>query len=181
MKSPLLSIGLLATLILFCNACVEEFGPEYDFFDGNGKKPVYISYEELGDIRNIEPQPTYHTGPIFLLGDLFFMVENGKGIHVIDISFPANPVEITFIKIPAVTDFTISGKTLFADNGPNLVSIDITDLTSIVVLNVESNVFDPILFPPLYSGYFECVDPDKGVVVDWIDAQLDNAKCRTFN
>lgn len=180
MKKYLLSILSLIFVCLSLIAC-QESKPDYNFYNGMGKIPVYIGYDELGDIRNLEPQPTENTGTIYLLGDLFFMVESGKGIHVIDISVPGNPKEITFIKIPAVTDFTITGNTLFADNGPNLVSIDITNLTSIVVLNIEHDVFKPNLSPPLYNGYFECVDPDQGVVINWIDGSLKEAKCRTFN
>jgi hypothetical protein len=42
-------------------------------------------------------------------------------------------------------------------------------------------VISPTLFPPLYNGYFECVDESKGAIIGWEDAVLDQAKCVTLN
>ena len=168
---------LLATSLLILVSCKEE----YYFPDGTGLKPVYISTAELGDIRNLEPQPTVNTGPILLLGDLFFMIEQKKGIHVFDVTNLNNPLKITFIKIPAINDFSIRNNVLLADNGPNLVSIDISDINNVVVLNIEENVFQQILFPPNYTGFFECVDVSKGIIIDWEETNLTNARCRAFN
>jgi len=176
MQRSNLKILLIASSLLFL-ACKQEYG----FQDGLGLRPIYISESELSDIRNIEPQPTVKTGPILLLGNLFFMVEQKKGIHVFDVTNLNNPFKISFIKIPAINDFSIRNNVLLADNGPNLVSIDFTDIHNIVVLNVEKNVFQEIPYPQNYSGFFECVDSSKGVIIDWEEAVLTNAKCRAFN
>jgi hypothetical protein len=92
----------------------------------------------------------------------------------------SNVVALTFFKIPAVTDFSISGNRLYADSWKDLVTIDISDLYHIGLLNRQKDVFDPLLYPPLY-GVFECVDESKGAVIDWEDAELENADCYTTN
>ena len=168
-------------LSVLCLAALFSCQLTPDFYNGPGVKPVYISTAELSDIRNIEPQPTEKTGPILLLNNLFFMVEQKKGIHVFDVTDLSNPLKISFIKIPAVNDFSIRNNVLLADNGPHLVSIDITDIYNIVILNIESNVFKQVLFPPNYSGFFECADPARGIIVDWEKAELTSAKCQSFN
>lgn len=149
-------------------------------FDGPGKRPVYISYEELTDIRNEEIQPVTNSGPIFLRDPYLFMVEKKQGIHVFEISNSSDPQPVTFFKIPGVNDFTLSGDFLYADNGPNLVTINISDILNIQVVSIQNEMFQPMLFPPDYEGFFECADPSKGFVSSWKDAILINAACQTW-
>jgi hypothetical protein len=171
------SYVVFLVVIFLLSACKEE----YPFYDGPGKAPVYLPYEKLSEILNLHPKPVVNSGPVFLEDTLLFMIEQQSGIHVFSLSDTANPVQLTFFQIPAVNDFTISGNTMYADNGPNLITIDISDIYNIVVLNTQQNVFYPVYFPQLYRGFFECVDQKKGVVVGWKDTTLADAKCRTTN
>ena len=148
---------------------------------GPGKRPVYAPLSELNNITNSAPQPIGTTGTIFLRDTLFFMLEQKKGIHVFNVKDSSNVVALTFFKIPAVTDFSISGNRLYADSWKDLVTIDISDLYHIALLNRQKDVFEPLLYPPLYDGVFECVDESKGAVIDWEDAELENADCFTTN
>lgn len=141
---------------------------------------MYLSKDSLSVIGNLPPQPIKNTGPVFLMDTLFFMVEMRKGIHVFNVSDSTNPVALTFIKIPAVTDFTLSGNTVYADNGTNLVTINISNIYSIQVMHTQADVFMPILFPNNYSGRFECVDPLKGIVIDWDTVTL-KFRCSSSN
>ena len=134
---------------------------------------------ELNNITNEAPQPIGTTGTIFLRDTLFFMLEQKKGIHVFNVKDSSNVVALTFFKIPAVTDFSISGNRLYADSWKDLVTIDISDLYHIALLSRQKDVFEPLLFPLLYEGYFECVDESRGAVIDWEDVELENADCFT--
>jgi hypothetical protein len=107
------------------------------------------------------------------------MLEQKRGIHVYSFRDSSNTRPLTFWKIPAVSDFSLSGDRLYADSWRDLVVIDISDLYQIREVGRQANVFDPALFPPLYDGYFECVDESKGAVVGWEDAELKAALCRT--
>ncbi len=160
------------------SSCVKE---EIESYSGMGKRPVYVPVSELGDIKNLPPQPIAQTGAIFLQDTLFFMLEQKKGIHVFNLKDSLNPAYLTFFNIPAVTDFTISNDRLYADSWKDLVTIDISDLYHIREVDRETDVFSPILYPPLYEGFFECVDESKGAVVDWVDADLEKALCHTVN
>lgn len=175
-KYALFAVFLLC-VVLFSGCEKEPISGYY----GMGKRPVYVPESELGDIKNLPPQPVNQTGTIFLQDTLFFMLEQKKGIHVFNLKDTLNPVYLTFFSIPAVTDFTISNDYLYADSWKDLVTVDISDLYNIREVDRETDVFTPILYPPLYDGYFECVDESKGAVVDWVDADLENALCYTVN
>ncbi len=171
----------LAPLICLCillSSCQKE---ERDFYSGMGKKPIYVSATELRNIGNEAPRPIVASGTIFLRDSLLFMLEQGQGIHVFSFQDSLNTTNLAFFKIPAITDFVISGTTLYADSWRDLVVIDISNLQAIKETDRISNVINPALYPPLYQGPFECVDETRGAVMGWEDADLENVKCISTN
>jgi len=171
--APFLALSWLICLLIGCDK------EENNFYNGSGKKPIYLPLNALLDIRNEAPQPIQLSGTIFLKDTLLFMLEQRKGIHVFNIKDSLNTINLTFIKIPAATDFTINGTVLYADTWKDLVVLDISNLLQIKEVNRIKDVINPILYPPLYNGFFECVDESKGAVVDWEDGTLVNARCQT--
>jgi hypothetical protein len=173
-------IGFAGVLVLMCSiswsSCVKT---EIEMYSGMGKRPVYLPVSSLNDVKNLPPQPIHQSGTVFLRDTLFFMLEQKKGIHVYNVKDTLNIADLTFLQIPAVTDFTVTGNRLYADNWRDLVTIDISDLYHIRVVDRQTNVFTPLLFPPLYHGIFECVDESKGAVIDWEDIYLTKAACTT--
>lgn len=169
-------LPVLLLLILSGSACNKE---ELSTYNGPGKRPVYLPLSALDDIKNLPPQPISLSGPIFLRDTLFFMLEQKKGIHVFNVRDSANVQQLTFFQIPAVTDFTIAGNRLYADSWRDLVTLDISNLYQIQLLDRQKDVFSPLLFPSLYNGIFECVDESQGAVVGWEDVYLDDARCST--
>lgn len=168
---PFFCIALLA-------GCVKE---ERTFYDGLGKKPVYVTLDELRDIRNEPPRAIQESGTIFLKDTLLFILEQRKGIHVFNLKDTLNTVNLAFFKVPAITDFVVSGSLIYADSWKDLVVIDISNLHQISEKSRIEGVISPALYPPLYDGIFECVDESKGAVIEWKDATLENAKCVTIN
>jgi len=165
---------LLSMLLLY--SCDKDDAPVFDTW---GKRPIYAPTSTLDDIRNDIQQPVEVTGPIYLLDTLFFMTEMKKGLHVYNVKDSLNVKYLTFFKIPAVTDFTISGDILYTDSWRDLLTIDISNIYQITLLNRQADAFNPSLFPPAHFGAFECVDESRGAVVDWEDADLTNAQCIT--
>lgn len=171
-------LPVLGVLLFLMGGCDKE---ERAFYDGLGKRPVYIALSELRSIGNEPPQPIHLSGTIFLQDTLFFILEQGKGVHVFNIKDSLNSINLAFFRIPAITDFVISGNLLYADSWKDLVVIDISNLQQIQETDRLIDAINPALYPPLYEGIFECVDESKGAVIDWEDATLENARCVTIN
>lgn len=175
MLKPLVFLGLMVISLYACDK------PELDLYDGPGKKPVYLPASELGDIRSEAPQPIVASGAIFLRDTLLFMLEQYKGIHVFSLKDSIQTVNLAFIKIPAITDFTLSDQYIYADSWKDIVVVDISNLYQARETSRLRNLLNPSMFPPLYDGYFECVDESRGAIIGWEDAELTNAKCVTLN
>lgn len=141
-------------------------------------RPVYLSTTELRTLQVLDPQPLRSPGKIYVK-DLYLLVgETGRGIHVIDNADPANPRKLVFISIPGNSDFAIKDNTLYANNGPDLVAYDISNLQTIRQTRRIENVLPaPQNYPDLRNVRFECVDPAKGYVVRWEAAPVSNPQC----
>jgi len=178
MKQLFTLTAAVLVYILLLPACTKQ---PLDLYEGEGLKPIYISFDELTNIQNLPEQPVYLSGPIFLRDSLFFMLETRKGIHVYNVADPEFPFYLTFFSIPAIGDYSISGNRLYVDSWRDLVTIDISDIFNITEINRQYNIFTPILYPPLYNGHFECINEENGAVTGWEETWLVNARCRTVN
>lgn len=172
------TIPHLLLLMVLLAGCTKE---DRIFYTESGKKPIYLPISELQDIKSDAPRAITQTGTIFLRDTLFFVLEQHQGIHVYNLKDSLNTINLTFLKIPAITDFTIAGNRLYADSWRDLVVIDISNLLQIQEVSRIPDVIQPPLYPPLYDGVFECVDESMGAVIGWEDAYLGNARCITTN
>lgn len=144
-----------------------------------GWKPVYLSETEMTKIENQSPKETVNAGKIYVKGDWLFQIETGEGIHVIDLSIPAEPKKTTFINVPGAQEISILGNNLYTNNFNDLVIINIANLEEVKVQNRIAGTFNLLSteYPP-ESGYFECIDKSKGIVTGWQKTQLKDPKCR---
>ncbi len=175
----------LFTSLLF-QACVwsEDDVVNDSFIGGSpesvmGLKPVYTD-ANWQDIYRTDPLPIQTLGKIYYKAPYIYVNELYQGIHIIDNSSPVNPTPVHFIKIPGNKDIAIKGNILYADNVSDLVAIDLTNFLQPEVKSRVSNIYDPSNFldyPENYFGYFECVDPDKGAVMGWEEAELSYPEC----
>lgn len=163
----------LVLLLFFLPGCdwVEDPPKEVD-----GWKPMYGDASQLENIFAGAPESLITPGKIYLLGTTVFINDVARGILVVNNSDPRNPQAVSFIHIPLNVDLAVKGNVLYADNGPDLVAIDITNPLQVNVLKRISSVFDPSNFPP-QEGWFECVDPTKGIVLGWEPATLEKPEC----
>jgi hypothetical protein len=162
-------------ILLSCNKTKTEFKVE-------GLKPIYVTENDFYDIKNLSEQKLVNTGSIYLWKNFFLIAEYRKGIHVYDRTNPSNPIYISYLSIPGCVDFTITGQTMFVDNGFDILSINISNILSIKLNTVLKNqTKNPIEKPANYKGYFECVDRDKGYYIGWDSTILVNPKCRTMD
>jgi len=159
------------------------------FFSGSknsnvmGYKPVYMSQEDAAKVVFEGPRDMKTQGKIYIKNQYVFIGDIGLGVHVIDNTNPENPQKIGFLKIYGNHDIAIKGQSLYADNLEDLVTIDISNMENPVETNRVKGLYTIEVknYPPNvpYNTYFECVDPSKGIVVDWVEAELSNPECYT--
>lgn len=175
-----LFVPLLSILLLGCVGEIDEWDSNPDFPAGivPGYKPVYASDEEMV-IKVLGPQTMNETRKLYLYGDILFINELNKGIHIINFSNPALPIKTGFVKIYGNVDMAVKNGYMYVDQAGALVTLDIRNLGDIKVVNTLPNQLqDQTLYPLMANGqYFECANPAKGRVVAWELVQLDNPKC----
>lgn len=131
-------------------------------------EPVYMSYEDLRQAVKSEPaRALKKPGKIYMKGNYVFINEIDKGIHVIDNSNPSAPQNIAFINIPGNIDIAAIGNVLYADSYVDLLTLDISNPSSISVLKRNENVLPYRVFT---NGTY--ADPQQGVVVDWLEKEV---------
>lgn len=104
--------------------------------------PVYMSRQELESAITTEPaRELKNLGKIWRQDNMLYIVERYEGIHVIDNSNPSSPQVQAFIRIPGNVDLALKGNTLFADSGPDLISVDITNVQQVKVMDRVINIY----------------------------------------
>lgn len=169
---------LILISIIALSSCEKEIGTGTH----KGMAPIYsdIDFNDPKYIKASDPREFGDLGAIVERNQYIYVMEKYKGIHVVNNADPANPVTIKFWEIPGIFLFTLDSEKLYAGNGSNLWVVDITDVNNIKVIDVEKNVFvnQSDMVPDGYFGFFECVDPTKGLVIGWTEKELINPHCR---
>jgi hypothetical protein len=173
MIKPILSI-LALMAILFFSGC-EPF-EDNAISQTVGYKPVYGSQESLA-ITLSDPLPVTDPGKIYEYGQYLFVNEKTKGIHVFNNSDPSLPLPVAFLKIHGNTEMAIRNNILYANHVGNIVAIDLKDLNSIETLaSLPLQTSSGGVLPPK-GYYFECIDSEKGVVLNWVLVERQNMDC----
>ena len=165
--------GMLVAVLL--SACNPDNTPQ----EVIGWAPVYESATADVRIKAEDPRAIVNGGKIYAMNTMLYQVEDGLGIHVIDLSDPAQPKKMAFITLDGAHEIAIKGQYLYSNNYNDLVVIDIRDINNVQMVKRMKNMFrfTNNALPP-ERGYFECVDPDKGTVVDWKKTTLYSPKCK---
>ena len=176
MKKALLYLSIISLL----SGCYWNQKQQYEPPKTDGYRPIYFSKDDYEKISVTSPQALKSPGKIYIKDNFLFINEQSKGVHVINNRDPKNPQKIGFIQIAGNVDIAVRGTTMYADNGRDLVVIDVSDPTQAKVVNRLKDIFvlPTTDFPPFFNTFFECVDKTKGVVVGWQKVPYDsNLKC----
>jgi hypothetical protein len=156
-----LIIILLFALPVGFSACVKEQCKRirtYTIY-----KPVYKDKSEvIGNIKSNPPKNIENTGKFYIYDNFIFLNEVDKGVHVIDNTDPSHPDNIAFIDIPGDVDLAVKDNILYADMYKDLVAIDISNPSNVVLKKTVAGLFPERQYP--YGFYPE---NDK-IIVDWI-------------
>jgi len=107
-------IGIICTL-LFLLSCTKDKN------DSNTRtytiySPVYKSKTGvLASINGVSTTAIEHAGKLYIKDNFIYLNEVNKGIHIIDNSNPAHPVQIAFLSIPGNLDIAVKRNILYAD------------------------------------------------------------------
>ena len=140
MKSAKLFIAfLLLTSGLFFS-CEDQVTTTYTY---RTMMPIYL---EMSDVRarliTTEPaKPLDNPGKIYIYQDYLLVNEPSKGIHILDNSNPANPINLSFIPIEGNVDLAVNDNILYADNYVDLLAFDISKISNIKLINRVKDVF----------------------------------------
>ncbi|MBO0931509.1 hypothetical protein [Fibrella aquatilis] len=169
-------LTLLVPLLL--DGCKHPFTPAPQPGDpANGYRPVYITNEDLRNVTVEAPQPLQSPGKIYIKDGYLFINDQQRGIHIFDNRNPAKPVELGFLRIPGNSEMAVKDSTLYANNGPDLIAINIGRPASVRVVKRMADVFTISNYPDARQVWFECPDPAKGYVVGWERTALTNPQC----
>jgi hypothetical protein len=141
MKSTLKLLSLFALLsVTAFSSCQDEVTTSHTF---RTMVPVFL---EMSDVRarviDVGPaQPLDNPGKIYIYGNYLLINEPTKGIHILDNTNPANPVNKSFIPIAGNLDLAVNSNILYADNYVDLLAFDISNINNISLVKRVEDVF----------------------------------------
>ncbi|MFV1885046.1 MAG: LVIVD repeat-containing protein [Balneola sp.] len=168
-RSSTIPAFLLILIYLFTIGCEDKRVQTVSWFEF---EPVYISEAEfISSVELIAPRDLVDPGKIYFYDDFLFVNEINEGVHIIDNSNPALPVNVGFINIPANKDIAVRGTYLYADSNSDLLVFNIQDLNNPQLVSRTEGVFSN--WSEIYLGFpYQRIDPSKGIVVDWKEVKI---------
>lgn len=90
--------------------------------------PIYKSLEAIRQEYAVAgPRDLKFPGKIYVYGKYLLINEINEGIHIIDNTNPAHPVNVSFVVISGNKDMAVKENIMYADNAIDLLAIDISD------------------------------------------------------
>lgn len=126
--------------------------------------PVTIRTDDLRSAVAVEaPRPLQTSGKIYYRAPYLFINEPGEGIHIIDNSNPASPVNRSFVTIPGNYDMAVVGNYLYAESYIDLLTLDISNPLQVKLINREENVF------PMHHSWVPFDENNPVIVTGWTE------------
>jgi len=152
------------TAILGFTSCLDKYSEELLL-----NTPVYMDYSTLrSSVQSSQARDLVRPGKICFYDKYLLIVEYHEGVHVIDVSNPANPQNKSFVEVPGCVDIAVKNNVLYADSYVDLVAIDLSNIAQPKEKNRLKDVF-PYMVPKAENENlpYASVDQTKGVVVSW--------------
>ena len=130
--------------------------------------PVYMTPESMREsIRLEDERALKNPGKIYFYKQMVFINELGKGVHVFDNSDYSNPTNLGFINIPGNYDVAIKEDVMYVDNSYDLISLDISSISSPRIIDIDEGVFlENLAFNDKVFLYYEITDETVEVDCD---------------
>jgi hypothetical protein len=167
--------------ILLASVCLlllssSSFGDIY-FYDYQKNYPVLMQRSNFEKaIKTIDHQDFEQTSRISFKDNYIYIVEQYRGVHVINNTDTSSPQNEHFILIPGCMDMAIKDDIMYARSAEDLVAINISNLPSIELVNRTEETFPEVGSP--YEGgdhvpykFSKAQRPENTVIVAWINKE----------
>jgi hypothetical protein len=154
-----INLALMALTVAICfSSCLKDVGKKhYKIYT-----PIIETTSSLrAKVKSAAGIDVANAGKLFVIGNYVFLNEKEKGIHVIDNTNPANPINKAFITIPGNTDLWVSNNILYANCYTDFLAIDVTDINNITTTKVIEDIFIDVRF---INGY---ATSQGSVIIGW--------------
>ena len=135
--------------------------------------PILMSRSSLNSSVHLQGTTAINdAAKIYHKDNFIYISERFKGVHIIDNTNPAAPVNKGFIAIPGCVDMAIKNNVLYADNAIDLVSINLSEAEKgkLQLLKRVENVF-PEVVPPdgglVPDKFSERNRPENTIIISW--------------
>jgi hypothetical protein len=163
-------------ILLLSGACTFVGEPPARPERVEGYVPVYAE-ETAGEVKFTSPRTVKAPGKIYTYGTYLLINEVNRGIHVYENSDPANPEPLGFLEIVGNTDMAIRNNILYANHLGQLLAINVADLSAPQKVGEVTITRWLLGVPPPSRSYFQCVEPNNGIVIAWKKETLRNPEC----
>lgn len=177
-----LKISVLGFCLLLasCSLFKDEIIDDREMVEVAYFVPQYETTAQLAAKVTVESPKDYaEAGKIITYQNYIFINKPNEGVHVVDNSNPAAPVNLHFINIPGSLDLTIIDDHLYSDMFSALVVFDISDVTQPDLIE-DFTVEEVFYYNPYrtldtairlgesfaYTQY-ESIDDSQGIVTGW--------------
>ena len=161
LKASIYVLGLLVIGLM-----AQQFAP----FRPTNFEPIMMTRDEMEAAVSLqEARPIESPGKIWLYNDYIFLIEQYKGIHVIDNSNPAFSKTIAFIQVDGCTELTMKGNIIYANNAVDMIGIKLAaSFDAIDVVSRNRYILPIISSPePWADWYFIQKLPGNMIIVSW--------------
>ena len=167
-------------LLASCSLFKDEVLDDREMVDVAYFVPQYETTSQLAAKVSVDTPKDYaEAGKIVTYQNYIFINKPNEGVHVVDNSNPAAPVNLHFINIPGSLDLSIIDDHLYSDMFSALVVFNISDVTQPDLIE-DFTVEDVFYYNPyrtidtasrLEESYaytqYESIDESRGIVTGW--------------
>lgn len=157
----------LVTLVLFA---LMAFQTSSDSFPYSNYKPIMMKRADMEAAIGLqEPQPIVAPGKLWLYNNFIFIIEQYKGIHILNNTNPANTQNVGFIHIDGCTEVAVKSGVIYTNNAVDLIALKSTSaFDAIEVKSRNRDALPSIASPePWNDWYYTNILPENTIIVRW--------------
>ena len=133
-------------------------------------EPVMMTRAEMeASVTLLPAKPIKTPGKIWVYNTFILVIEQYRGIHIINNSDPNNPINAGFIRIEGCTDLAVNNGIVYANNAVDLIGVKgSSSFESFEVVSRTRNALPMVASPePWGDWYFLNQLPPDMIIVRW--------------